>query len=184
MNQIFSRYLNGSLKSSLKEDRKLQAAPAGALAEAEINRGRIKETWNIICRWFISVENKPIPPSREDLEKDTNDCIKLYSNSLPPVRLPILIALFDMDDIVPEPDEIAETVRGLRNGKSPGPSNVRGEHLKEWAREAYREHHPYEGNWNIDLLPGTTISHRTIVVNSDAAPQRQWRLPGNCSSGN
>ena len=88
------------------------------------------------------------------LRVDTNDCIKLYSKSLPPDRLPILAAPFDIDDVVPESDEIADTIQELKNGKSPGPSNVRAEHLKEWVQEAYREDHPYQGNWNrvVDLI--------------------------------
>ena len=94
-----------------------------------------------------------LPPSQEDLQKVTNNYIKLYSKSLPPDWLPILVAPFDIDDVVPEPDEIAEAILGLKNGKSPGPSKVRAEHLKEWVK-AYREHYPYQGNWNrvVDLI--------------------------------
>ena len=154
LNQTASRYLTRSLKASLQEDQTLRAATAGALAEAELDQGKIKEAWNVIRRWFISVEDRPLPPSREDLRKVTNDRIKLYSKSLPPDRLPILVAPFDIDDVVPEPDEIADAIKGLRNGKSPGPSKIRAEHLKEWVKEAYREHHPYQGNWNrvVDLI--------------------------------
>ena len=43
LNQTASRYLTCSLKATLKEDRKQQAAAAGALAEAELNQGRIRE---------------------------------------------------------------------------------------------------------------------------------------------
>ena len=153
LNQTASRYLTRCLKASLQEDRKARAAAAGALAEAELNQDppRIKEAWNVIRRWFISVEDRPLPPSSEDLSKVTNDRIKLYSKSLPPNRLSILVAPFDIDDVVPDPDEIADAIRGLRNGKSPGPSNIRAEHLKEWLKEAYQEHHPYQGNWNRDV---------------------------------
>ena len=61
------------------------------------------------------MEDQPLPPSREDLTKVTNDRIKLYSKSLPPDRLPILVAPFDIDDVVPEPDEIARAIKGLKN---------------------------------------------------------------------
>ena len=53
-----------------------------------------------------------------------------------------------IDDVVPEPDKIVEAVHGLKNGKSPGPSKVRVEHLKVWMEEAYREENPYQGNWD------------------------------------
>ena len=100
------------------------------------------------------MENRPLPPSREDLTKVTNDRIKLYSKSLPPDRLPILVAPFDIEDVVPEPDEIADAIRGLRNGKLPGPSKIRAEHLKEWVREAYRDVDPDQENWDrvVDLI--------------------------------
>ena len=102
----------------------------------------------------IAVEDQPLPPSREDLIKVTNDRIKLYSKSLPPDRIPILVAPFDIDDVVPEPDEIAEAIQGLKNGKSPRPSKIRAEHLKEWVEEATRKKNPYQGNWNrvVDLI--------------------------------
>ena len=170
------RRLTRSLKASFKEDRKQRAATAGAIAEAELNHDppHIKEAWNVICRWFIAVEDRPLPPSREDLQKVTNDRIKLYTKSLPPDRIPILVAPFDIDDVVPEPDEIADAIRGLRNGKSPGPSKVRAEHLKEWVKEAYRDVDPYQGNWDrvVDLIQTcfrerqvpTQMSWSTVVL--------------------
>ena len=100
--------------------------------------------------------------------------MKLYSKSLPPDRLPILVAPFDIDDVVPEPDKITEAIRGLKNGKSPGPSKVRAEHLKEWVEEAYWEENPYQGNWDrvVDLIQTcfrkqqvpTQISWSTVVL--------------------
>ena len=59
------RRLIRSLKASLKGDRKQRAATAGALAEAELNQDppRIKQAWNIIRRWFIATEDRPLPPS-------------------------------------------------------------------------------------------------------------------------
>ena len=79
MNQTASRHLTCRLKVSLNEDRKQQATTVGALVEAEFDQGKIKEAWNAIRHWFIAVQDWPLPPSREDLRKVTNDCIKLYS---------------------------------------------------------------------------------------------------------
>ena len=100
------RRLTQCLKISLKGDRKQRAAIARALAEAELSEGSTREAWSITCRWFVTVENRPLPPSREDLRKVTNDRIKLYSKSLPPDRIPVLVAPFDIDDVVPEPSII------------------------------------------------------------------------------
>ena len=89
-------------------------------------------------------------------------------------RIPILVAPFDIDDAVPEPDEIAQAVRGLKNGKSSGPSRVRAEHLQKWVEEAYREEYPYQGNWDrvVDLVQtcfqeqqvSTQMSWSTVVL--------------------
>ena len=119
INQTACRYLARSLKASVKEDRKRRAATASALAGAELNQGRITEAWNVIHRWFIKAEDWSLLPSRKDLRKVTNDCIKLYSKALQSDWLPILVAPFDIDDVVLEPDEILQAVCGLKNGKSP-----------------------------------------------------------------
>ena len=47
-NQAEYRRLTRCLKLSLKEDRKQRAALAGALAEAELNEGNIREAWTVI----------------------------------------------------------------------------------------------------------------------------------------
>ena len=139
-NQTECRQLTQSLKLSLKEDRKRRAATAGALAEAELKEGNLGEAWSIIRCWFVTVKNRPLPPSQEDLRKVTNDCIKLYTKALPSERIPVLVALFDIDDVVPEPSKIMEVVCRLRNGKAPG--KVRNEHFKEWVKEATRKENP------------------------------------------
>ena len=131
LNQTASPHLTRRLKASLKEDRKRGATTAGALVETELDQVKIKEAWSVIRHWFIEVQDWPFPPSREDLQKVTNDRIKLYLKSLSPDSLPILVAPFDIDDIVPEPDKIADAIQGLRNEQSPRPSKVRAEHFKE-----------------------------------------------------
>ena len=74
-------------------------------------------------------------------------------------------------------DNIAEEIRGLRNGKSPRPSNVRVENLYDLMKDAYREEHPYHGNWNrvVDLIQtcfrlrqvSTQMSWSTVVLLSN-----------------
>ena len=99
-----------SLTASFKEDRKQRAATACALAEADLNQDRIREAWNVIRCWFIKAEDRLLPPSRKNLRKVTTDLIILYSKFLPPDRIPILVARFDIDDVISEPNEIAQAV--------------------------------------------------------------------------
>ena len=104
---------------ALTGDRKRRCAAAGAAAEAELSNGNTREAWQIVRSWYQTASTRPPPPSREDLTKVTNDRISLYTKELPPESLPILVAPYDIDDVVPEVDEIAEAVRRLRNGKAP-----------------------------------------------------------------
>ena len=147
-NQAEYRRLVRRLKISLAGDRKRRCAAAGAAAEAELSAGNTREAWQIVRRWYHHAAGRPPPPSREDLTKVTNDRINLYSKDSPPESLPILVAPFDIDDVVPGVSEIADAVRKLRNGKAPGPSKVRAEKLKEWLLEATREENPDRENWN------------------------------------
>ena len=139
--------LSWSLKASFQENRKQQVATAGAIAKMELSEGNTREAWQVIQSWFIAVENWSLPPSWEALRKVTNDCInKLYSKDLPPDKILILVAPFDdVDNVVPEADEIAEAVGWLRNGKAPGPSKFRIEHLVGWLGEATRDEDPDSG---------------------------------------
>ena len=109
-NHTAYRRLNRKLKASFKVDRKQQAATAGALAQTELNQGKIRKAWNVIHHLFIKAENQLLPLSQDDLRKVKNDCITLYSKSLIPDRIPVLVALFDIGDVVEEPDEIAQAV--------------------------------------------------------------------------
>jgi hypothetical protein len=147
-NQAEYRRLDRRLQVALTGDRKRRCAAAGAAAEAELSNGNTREAWQIVRSWYQTASTRPPPPSREDLTKVTNDRISLYTKELPPESLPILVAPYDIDDVVPEVDEIAEAVRRLRNGKAPGPSKVRAEKLKEWLLEATRQENPDRENWN------------------------------------
>ena len=112
--------------------------------------------------------------SRENLRKVTNNRIKLYTKTLPPGRISVLVAPFDIDDGIPEPSKIMEAVCRSMNGKAPGPSKVRVEHFKEWVEEVTRDENPYQGNWDrvVELVHScfqerqvpTQMSWSTVVL--------------------
>ena len=51
---------------------------------------------------------------REDLKKVTKDRIKLYTKDLPPEKILILVAPFDIEDAVLEEEEITIAIRKLK----------------------------------------------------------------------
>lgn len=126
------------MTASLEEDRKQRAGPAGAfVADAALNQGRRREGGKVIRHWLMEAADRPLTSLH--LEKTLGRLPLIVSHSirssLPPDRIPIRVAPFDIEDAVLEPDNITQVVRGLKNGKSPGPSKVRAEHLKEWMEE-------------------------------------------------
>jgi hypothetical protein len=73
----------------------------------------------------------------------------LYTQIAPPSdNIPICVAPFEIDDNVPDEKEIADTVRLLRWGKSPGPSVIRAKHLREWLNAAEWDNNPDPRRWN------------------------------------
>jgi hypothetical protein len=83
--------------------------------------------------WYKHADGKGSKPSCDCLDKLEAEYTSLYRRGNPlgdPV--PVLVAPFDVDDGVPMEGEIADTVQRMRNGKAPGPSGLRVEHLKEW----------------------------------------------------
>ena len=70
-------------------------------------------------RVLISIVSTTLAsPSREDLQKVTDDHINLYTKAETPDALPILEAPFDISDEVPEDCEIADDcllLFGLQN---------------------------------------------------------------------
>ena len=94
--------------------------------------------------------------------------------------------------MVPEDEEIALIVSKLKNGKSPGPSKLRAETLKEWLEEATREQEPYMENWDqvtscvklcfVEQSIPTQLSWSTVVLvpkGSGNYQVRHWPV-GDC----
>ena len=82
--------------------------------------------------------------------------------------------------MVPEDEEIALIVSKLKNGKSPGPSKLRAETLKEWLEEATREQEPYMENWDqvtscVKLCFVERNTDSVILVYGGPCTQRQWQ---------
>jgi hypothetical protein len=59
-----------------------------------------------------------------------------------------------MDDDVRDEGDIRDSVRRMKNGKAPGPSGMKAEHLKEWLDATEREIYPEWDRWSkfIELI--------------------------------
>jgi hypothetical protein len=127
----------------IKVDRKERTQKAGESIEILLETGNLKGSWRSPIGWYKHASGKGSKPFRPDLESTSAEFKALYTQKSPPgVQIPICVMPFEIDDNVPDEGEIADTVRHLNWGKSPGPVGIRVEHLREWLNAAERENNP------------------------------------------
>jgi hypothetical protein len=128
------KLLHRQVRTSIKEDRKVRTAKAGAIIEAHVNEGELQTAWDEMKVFYREASDRPPKPSRIELGKVTAEYAALYARQedLPEETIPVLVAPVDIPDNPPTNDEIAAAVKGLRNRRAPGPSGMSAEHLKAW----------------------------------------------------
>jgi hypothetical protein len=96
--------------------------------------------WNAVQKWYKHAGDRPPRPTRLDLQIVTDYYKELYRTT-PLTNEPLNVQLppYTVNDDIPNHHEVATAVRGLRNGKTPGTSGLRAEHLKELLRQAERD---------------------------------------------
>jgi hypothetical protein len=143
------RKLSRNISKGIKADRNIRTQKAGESIDILLETGNLKGAWRSLQAWYKHVSGKGSKPFRVDLEATSVDFQALYTQKTPPGDpIPICVAPFEIDDNVPDEREIADTLRLLRWGKSPGPSGIRAEHLREWLNAAEPENDPDSGRWN------------------------------------
>jgi hypothetical protein len=129
------------IKRALNRDRKQRTENAGNAIEQHLKSGRLKAAWNVLQRWYKHSGDRPPRPTRTDLNNTSNEYRTLYQTTQPPGE-PFTTHIdtpFPVDDDIPTEQEIADAIRNLKNGKAPGHSGIRAEHLKELLRQAKKE---------------------------------------------
>ena len=61
--------------------------------------------------------------------------------------IPAIIEPFEINDGMPDEEEIAAGVKKLRSNRAGGPTGMRAEHLKEWLSKAKAEENPDPTDW-------------------------------------
>jgi hypothetical protein len=128
--------LHRQVKQSLATDRKKRTEAAGTHIESLLSSDRLREAWKGLQAWYRHQGDRPPAPAREDLELITVEREALYAKRPPhgeplPITLP---APFNVPDGLFDDEEIATAVRRLPRGKSPGPTGMRAETIKEWLK--------------------------------------------------
>jgi hypothetical protein len=143
------RKLSRKILKGIKADWKERTQKYGESIEILLETGNLKGAWRSLQAWYKHASRKGGKPSRAELESTAAEFQALYTRKTPPGDpIPICVAPFEIDDNVPDERGIADTVRLLRWGKSPGPSGIRAEHLREWLNASERENNPDPSRWN------------------------------------
>jgi hypothetical protein len=132
--------LSRRIQRALRRDRKRRTEKAGDDIEQHLQAGRLKTAWSVLQNWYRHTADRPPRPTRLDLRRVTDEYKSLYRATLTPGNpIDTHIAPQPINDELPEYDEIAAAVRRLKNGKAPGPSGMRAEHLKVLLHRAEKE---------------------------------------------
>jgi hypothetical protein len=129
--------LSRRIKRALQRDCKQRTIKSGDEIEHNLQAGRLKTAWRVLQTWYKHTGDRPPRPTRLDLRKITNEYKELYrANPTFDDLLDIHLTPFLINDGIPDNHEIATAVRKLRNGKAPGPTGLRAEHLKTLLQRA------------------------------------------------
>jgi hypothetical protein len=93
--------------------------------------------------WYKHAGGRTSHPSKIDIQKLQTEYDELLANkpcAEPPI--PVLVVPFDVDDATLSEQEIGKAVGRLHIDRSPGPSGMSSENLKEWRDAAWRKESP------------------------------------------
>lgn len=142
------RRLDRKVKSALKQDRLRRMEETAEAIDRLLEEKNVEGAWGRLKAWYKHAGDRPCAPSRADLQRTSDEYQDLYSRADPPGEpIPVLVAPFDICDEIPSEEEIERHVKRLKNGKSPGPTGMRAEHLKGWLEAARRKEMPDGTHW-------------------------------------
>jgi len=148
MDRAAYRRLNRQVKSALQKDRLRRMEETAEAIGKLLDDHNVEGAWSRLKAWYKHAGDRPSAPSRADLQQTSDEYRDLYSRTAPPGEsIPVLVAPFDICDEIPSEEEIERHVKWLKNGKSPGPTGMRAEHLKGWLAAARRKEAPDGTNW-------------------------------------
>jgi hypothetical protein len=134
------RRLSRRIAKAIEADLKQRTNNTGEAMEYMLKKDNLKGAWITLKAWYKHANGRGSKPSHNDLDILEAEYTSLYRHDNPPSEsVPVLVAPFDVDDDVPFEGDIADTVRRMRNGKAPGPSEIRVEYLIEWLVISERE---------------------------------------------
>ena len=139
----------------MRKDRRNRVNEISTQIEKQLKENNITETYSILQSWYKEFSGRSEKPSLEDLAVKREFYANLFSKvEIEKETLEINYEENDVDDSIPEEEEIIEALFRLRNRKAPGLTKITVEHLKEWYNLSHPEdkdmsNKKAERNWKI-----------------------------------
>jgi len=136
------RPLRKAIRKKVRRDRAARLQETGDQIQAHLDADDPKEAWRLVKVWYRR-NARAVPPTPIDLRGIEQDFRALYAQQTPPGE-PIRGRVhYQIPDTIPQPHEIGEALRSLRNGRAPGPSGMTVEDLKRWCANQEAEPAPW-----------------------------------------
>ena len=149
-NRTAYRQKDREVKAAIKADRTKRVDDAAEAIDTLLKDSNVQGAWNRAKAWYKHAGDRPVAPSKADLQQVSEEYRDLYRKVDPPGDpIPILVAPFDVCDDVPQEAEIEAAVKRCKSGKAPGPTGMRAEDLKAWLHAARCKERPDDTYWNL-----------------------------------
>ena len=101
--------------------------------EAHLDDGELQEVWQQLKGWYCDDKDRAPQPCFQTVDKQTLERMELYrERASPGDPISINVDPFEIQDEMPDDDNIRGVVKGLKNGRAGGASKIRTEDMKMW----------------------------------------------------
>ena len=135
--------LGKELQKTLRQDRAERVRKVSVEIEEKLEDMDIIGAFNILSNWYEKYTGSSIKPSEVELETTKQKYENLFAKEALTNELPFPIEYKgeEVDDSIPDEEEIRKALFRMRNKKAPGLMTITTEHMKLW----YRLSHPKKG---------------------------------------
>jgi len=133
--------LGKELRRSLRMDRRRRIWNVSVYIEERLLAGDVVGAFNRLKHWYRKFTGRVLKPSPVELEETRETYVKLFKKSSLETKMPYDFDYEgkDVDDSIPNEEEIRQALFRMRSKKAPGLSQISVDHLKDWCIEATQE---------------------------------------------
>jgi Reverse transcriptase (RNA-dependent DNA polymerase) len=102
----------------------------------KLKNGDVRGAYQGMQKWYRSNPEITTNPTRDDIDKIQKEFQTLYSKNENKENILRTYVKYNINDKIPEEEEIIKSLKKLRNGKAPGSSGISVDEIKSWYNRA------------------------------------------------